>query len=274
MLIFYSKALPASDPSFWPNYWKANVDVVSERINPEYAAFVRHVPPGVAVLDAGCGTGFVTRAMRQRGYRAFGIDFDQTSVTRSARERGYFPGAVADVTRLPYGDRIFDAVFVCSVAEHVPSGAEVAIRECGRVLRPGGTVVLTLPYVNLVRKLYAPFYALRCRLRARRGPLHFDQFVYTRAEVMRLLRDSGFEILECKRSHYTTVLFRIPGVKALHRRVFPTPVNRPAAPAGKQSQIAAAPATGGVKQLVKKVLEGILNRVIPNRLTVVARKVS
>lgn len=271
MLIFYAKSVPADNPSFWPDYWLHEPSEFNEKFMPEYTLFRRHVPPGAKVLDAGCGTGFATRAMLAQGYRAVGIDFDEFSVTRSARERGYFPAAVADVTRLPYGNGVFDATFICSVAEHVPSGAETAIRECARVLRSHGTIVVTLPYVNMVRKIYAPFYRIAAKVRARRAPLRFNQYVYTRSEVIRLLQASGFDVVECRRSHYMTVLLRVPGFKTLQRLIFGAPTDAP--PAGRPSTTqAAAPSGGGLKVALKAAAERLLNSVIPNRLTVVARK--
>ncbi len=271
MLIFYSKSVPANDPSFWPDYWQHEPNEFNENFMPEYALFRRHVQAGAKVLDAGCGTGFATRAMLAQGYHAVGIDFDELSVTRSARERGYFPAAVADVTRLPYGNGVFDATFICSVAEHVPSGAQTAIRECARVLRSDGTIVVTLPYVNVVRRLYAPFYRIAAKVRARHAPLKFNQYVYTRREVIRLLQESGFDVVECRRSHYMTVLLRIPGVKTLQRLAFGTPADARPATSIKTAQ-AAAPSRRGLKATLKPVAEGLLNAVIPNRLTVVARK--
>src|SRR5438477_8842440 len=106
MLTFYAKSISASDPAFWADFWKYEPTV---KFMSEYRVFQRYVKTGAKVLDAGCGTGFATRAMLAQGYRAVGIDFDECSVTRSARELGYFPAAVADVTRLPYGNRVFDA---------------------------------------------------------------------------------------------------------------------------------------------------------------------
>ena len=53
----------------------------------------------------------------------------------------------ADATALPYPDGGFDAAVSVSVIEHIRgNGDTTAMRELARVLRPGGTLVLTFPY--------------------------------------------------------------------------------------------------------------------------------
>ena len=50
----------------------------------------------------------------------------------------------ADATRLPFADGSFDAVIAAEILEHVPDDA-AALAEVARVLRPGGTVAVTVP---------------------------------------------------------------------------------------------------------------------------------
>ncbi|MBX9387460.1 methyltransferase domain-containing protein [Streptomonospora nanhaiensis] len=105
--------------------------------------------PGSRVLEAGCGVGAQTVHLLARS-----PEIDLTAVDRAAdslaraRERvaEAAPGArvrwhQADLFDLPFPDAAFDHVFVCFVLEHVadPAGA---LRELGRVLRPGGTLTV------------------------------------------------------------------------------------------------------------------------------------
>lgn len=57
------------------------------------------------------------------------------------------PDVVADAQQLPFRDGCFDVVKATEVMEHVPDAA-TALRECGRVLRPGGRLVLTVPFLE------------------------------------------------------------------------------------------------------------------------------
>lgn len=99
------------------------------------------------VLDAGCGGGGTALSLAEESRLAVGLDLDARfagSGTRLRAERG-IPNAgfvQGDGARLPFRDGAFDLVFSHSVIEHVAS-AEGYLRECHRVLRPGGVLYLS-----------------------------------------------------------------------------------------------------------------------------------
>jgi ubiquinone/menaquinone biosynthesis C-methylase UbiE len=104
------------------------------------------IADGQRVLDVGCGSGAVTRAIARRvGDRGLALGLDQSpallAVARElAREAGLgdrIEFREGSVLRLPFPDRSFDAVLCATVLSHVPGG-EAAIPELVRVLRPGG----------------------------------------------------------------------------------------------------------------------------------------
>jgi SAM-dependent methyltransferase len=106
------------------------------------------------VLDAGCGGGGTALSLAEEADFAVGLDLEARFAdagTRLAGEKGI--GRVAfvqgDGARLPFPHGAFDVVFSHSVIEHVAS-AEGYLRECHRVLRPGGVLYLsTAPYLSL-----------------------------------------------------------------------------------------------------------------------------
>jgi SAM-dependent methyltransferase len=54
---------------------------------------------------------------------------------------------VQDARGLTYADSFFDKVYAISVVEHIPGDGDAdALREIGRVLRPGGVATLTVPF--------------------------------------------------------------------------------------------------------------------------------
>jgi ubiquinone/menaquinone biosynthesis C-methylase UbiE len=98
------------------------------------------------ILDAGCGNGRYTRfLLREADPDALitGFDYSQQMLQR-ARKRLTSPRAshvAADLTRLPYADRSFDAIVCGWVLEHLPD-PRMGLRELTRVLRPGGKLLL------------------------------------------------------------------------------------------------------------------------------------
>jgi SAM-dependent methyltransferase len=112
--------------------------------------------PGDRVLDMGCGAGRHAFEMYRRGADvvAFDQDGDELAgvldVFAAMREAGEVPaGAEADIKQgdalaMPFADGEFDRVVASEVLEHIPAD-ETAIAELVRVLRPGGTMAVTVP---------------------------------------------------------------------------------------------------------------------------------
>jgi ubiquinone/menaquinone biosynthesis C-methylase UbiE len=98
------------------------------------------------ILDAGCGNGRYSKfLLREADPDAQLTAFDLSpGMLRRAKNR--LPGhrvshALADLTRLPYADTTFDAIVCGWVLEHLPD-PRPGLRELGRVLRPGGKLLL------------------------------------------------------------------------------------------------------------------------------------
>ncbi len=112
--------------------------------------------PGERVLDMGCGAGRHAFEMYRRGADVIALDQDPDELATvsewfaAMRREGSVPaGAEADVKEgdaldLPFPDGEFDRVVAAEVLEHIPDDG-TAIAELVRVLRPGGTIAVTVP---------------------------------------------------------------------------------------------------------------------------------
>jgi SAM-dependent methyltransferase len=105
------------------------------------------------VLDAGCGGGGMPLSLADEAALVVGIDpfprFTDAGV-RLRRERAveHMHFALADGMALPFGNGSFDLVLSHAVIEHV-ADAPLYLRECARVLAPGGRIYLsTAPYLS------------------------------------------------------------------------------------------------------------------------------
>lgn len=114
------------------------------------------IGPGSAVIDVGCGAGRHSFEAYRRG--ADVIAFDQNAeelaevdtMLQAMGQAGEAPESakaqvvVGDALALPYPDGAFDSVIASEILEHIPDD-DAAIAELSRVLRPGGTLAVTVP---------------------------------------------------------------------------------------------------------------------------------
>jgi len=125
------------------------------------------------VLNAGCGDRDITSVLK--GWRAESVDNCdiQTSI----------PGAfLCDLGDIPKPDGSYDAILCNAVLEHVPD-PERAMAEFHRLLAPGGTLVVSVPFLQ-------PFH-----------PTPYDFRRYTRTGLEQLGQRAGFQVVEMHAVH-------------------------------------------------------------------------
>ena len=162
------------------------------------------ISPGERVLDIGCGSGVVTRAIAKRVAphgRVVGADSSAAllALAREYADRTEFGPRIqfheADCRALPFPNESFDVSIAVTVLAHVP-GAERALAEMVRVTRRGGRVgVFDLDGDGLLighpdRHLTRRIVAAHCDQRAVNGHLI--------REVPAIFEDLGLECVQVK----------------------------------------------------------------------------
>lgn len=144
--------LSAEDGGFHPGYYERIAAVegshwwhVGMRSLTEVLLGDRLARPGQSFLDAGCGTGGVLRWIEARGAfaRLAGTDFSERAITLARQLSPGMELQVAPLDRLPFDDASFDVVTVNDVLQHVvETDVLSSLRECARVLRPDGMLLI------------------------------------------------------------------------------------------------------------------------------------
>jgi SAM-dependent methyltransferase len=116
----------------------------------------------------------------------------------------------ADGTALSYEDESFDVAYSVSVIEHIPgSGDSKAMTELARVLRPGGLLVLTVPYRKQLEETWVEHGVYGQRYEGE--PLFFCRHYSAESVRERLLVDDAFDVVQ-------QVLWRKAGVPEAQAR--------------------------------------------------------
>jgi SAM-dependent methyltransferase len=234
-LAYYARS---ATQAFWAEHWGGHAPEALARVaetSPLTELIVGSLPPPpTLVLEAGCGLGQYVVLLRGRGYRAVGVDWavDPLRVCRVwAKDT---PLAAMDLGELGVATGAFAAYVSLGVVEHDPAGPGRILAEAHRVLASDGRLLVSVPYINLVRRLGARrIRRANERVRATGGT--FYQFAFSRREATAAVERAGFRVLQATPYDPARVLRRV------WRQWRPPYGERPAA----DDRAAGAPAAGG-----------------------------
>ncbi|MBI4098692.1 MAG: GDP-mannose 4,6-dehydratase [Candidatus Magasanikbacteria bacterium] len=167
--------------------------------------YLAYITPGSTVLDVGCSAGDITRRVASVAGSVDGFDYDEEKILLArhiTKQQGItnvrFTHASA-VERWPYPDASFDHVLLCDVLEHVYE-REVVMKECVRVLKPGGTVLLALPNSETRWKRTQRSVGLRSET----DPDH--KIEYTKEQILALCAEHQLSVAKIEGIGYDTWL--------------------------------------------------------------------
>ncbi|HZN54719.1 MAG TPA: class I SAM-dependent methyltransferase [Candidatus Polarisedimenticolaceae bacterium] len=199
---------------------------------PRFAFGFEHIHEGVRLLDYGCGDGwFGKNLLRWKKVDYHGVDKD-ADLTKANGE----PFSIQPIReRLPFEADSFDVATIFEVLEHIHDQSAV-LREIHRVLKPGGTLIVSTPKKNILSfldagnlkfvfpRMHRVFYRMRhsaeeYRYRYVDNPYGLVGNVekekswhqhFTEAEMRSLLSDNGFRVDEMDGAGLFSPLMEIP----------------------------------------------------------------
>ena len=176
---------------------------------------------GKHLLEIGCGMGYDSLEFLKRGVRVTATDLTPNAV-KMTKKHFEIAGVQAEDIRtanalaLPFDDNTFDAVWSNGVL-HATGDTPLAIREVFRVLKPGGTAMIS----HFYRKPSWMYFLNRFgreNIEFKEEDPPVNDFL-TEAEVLEMFKD--FEIIEAVQEHHRTLPVQRSGLKAfLYRNVF------------------------------------------------------
>jgi SAM-dependent methyltransferase len=188
-----------STSNYYDRYWTSEgFNPTGHSPFPELKSFLEdNANPGDAWLDVGCGDGTTAGMwLTERGCQYQGADISATAVGL-AQANGLNAQVVSDAADLPFPDSFFQGVIAVEVLEHLFE-PQKAVQEFLRVLKPGGTLFVTMPNVAYWRR------RLELLLLGRFDPLGDDLSIqqpwrdphirfFTPKTLGRMLASAGYE---------------------------------------------------------------------------------
>jgi len=146
---FYQQYLPEEESSI--ESWEKMMKPIFNRA----ASLLQQYTREGQLLDVGTGFGFFLAEMKDKGWDVTGVEISQKAMDYARNVFGLtiHPGPMEKVG---FPDNYFDAVTGFYVIEHLPYPM-VFLRECHRILKPGGLLLLRYPHTTPIKNLLQIF---------------------------------------------------------------------------------------------------------------------
>ena len=114
--------------------------------------FIKNTPTSARILDAGSGYGIYSLTLASRGYSVDAMDLEEertAALNAMKKEQPALDARIktftGSLTELPFDDGSYDLIVCSDVIEHIADDTK-AVSELSRVLAPGGTLIITVPF--------------------------------------------------------------------------------------------------------------------------------
>lgn len=176
--------------------------------------------PGGKVLDVGCGPAVMAQEILDRGCGFWGVDPAIKMLDICRRRLADQPRAQflqGDAAGLAFPNEFFDAVLCMGVIDGVPD-RRLALREMLRVLRPGGTLIITFtnlysPYSWWKRFVFYPAVAAYQRIRPsgstprqKSAPRAKERSLYSKSSAFALVESEGARVIHAEGYYFNVWL--------------------------------------------------------------------
>lgn len=162
--------------------------------------FTKSLPKGSKVLDAGCGTGYVSKLLIERGFDVISIDKNKRRIEKG-KELGRFEDArICDVRNTNFPDQNFDGIISVELIEHLET-PDSFLNESNRLLKENGLLAIKTPN-KLTHDLYQILVNGKFKL-LKGGRMNNHSSVMSPHQLKNKLKKHGFEasMIKSQRLH-------------------------------------------------------------------------
>src|SRR6266480_4286002 len=186
------------DEHYWYDYWKARLttdyytsaeanDLTSDQLGK---VLLQVMSPQGLHLEAGCGAGYWVAALQHHRLMIEGIEYSRDLIALVHSVNPLLPVRQGNALHIDSPDNHYDTYLSIGVVEHRVEGPEPFLSEAYRVLKPGGKILISVPF-------FGPSRMLKSRLSMYdRKPqnLPFFQYGFSSKEFTNYLQKAGFSI--------------------------------------------------------------------------------
>jgi ubiquinone/menaquinone biosynthesis C-methylase UbiE len=185
-----------SEEAFNEKFWDEQIWVTKDTdynttSKKRVELFKRYVcKKGLDILDIGSADGEISSRISD-GNRVTGLEISNQAISIAKKrhpEINFVKGSADE--KYPFGDKSFDAIFAGDVIEHIVD-TETFIRECQRVLKDGGIIMITTPYHDVVKNILISLFNYNKHYDVRGQHLRF----FTKKSITELIEENGFKII-------------------------------------------------------------------------------
>jgi len=152
------------------------------------------------IVDIGTADGLMPNKLHPIFPNSKFIGLDLSFELLKTNKSMYLDKVQADAESIPLADNIADVIIATAIIEHVPN-PELFVRECKRVLKPTGIIVISTP------DPFLEFISSKIGLLKETG----HQYTFTLAQLNKLIQKNGFTIIQEKKFMFSPIGF--PGEK-------------------------------------------------------------
>lgn len=179
---------------YYERYWENQEEL--EDFHYKWPAVKKFIPKDKAIklLDFGCGKGaFISEILKiNPKLKITGADISNTAIKSLRKKINYLKFVLIKENRkLPFKKGEFDFITALDVIEHVYDTEEI-LKELRRILKPGGKILISVPYHGLIKNLIISLLFFE---------INFDPFgphirFFTKKSLVKCLEKTGLKPLE------------------------------------------------------------------------------